>query len=104
LIISTRFHGAMLALQQSVPFIAIDQITGGAKVSKLIGRSGWPHCFRVDDLDKRQLMRSAEALLAGRDAELLRKVRRSTVQRANATLARLDGVLEDIGGRGNVAC
>jgi hypothetical protein len=49
-------------------------------------------------------MRSAEALLAGRDAELLRKVRRSTVQRANATLARLDGVLEDIGGRGNVAC
>ena len=49
-ILTTRFHGAMIALRHRRPFIAIDQIQGGAKVWTLLSRLDWPDVYRVDDL------------------------------------------------------
>lgn len=39
---TTRLHGSLLALYHMVPFVAVDQIRGGGKVSKTLGQTGWP--------------------------------------------------------------
>ena len=52
LIITTRLHGALLALHHRTPFIAIDQIKGGRKVTSVLKKVPWDHVypFDVDDL------------------------------------------------------
>ena len=57
-ILTTRFHGAMIALRLGRPFIAIDQIQGGAKVWPLLSRLDWPHVYRVDDLPSTQVLQN----------------------------------------------
>ena len=47
LVLTTRMHGGLLALAAGKPVIAIDQISGGAKVSAVLGRTGWPYVFEV---------------------------------------------------------
>jgi hypothetical protein len=54
LVITSRFHGAMLALRHGVPFVAIDQIRGGGKVEPLLAGRGWPHVFRAEDAERRR--------------------------------------------------
>lgn len=49
-ILTTRMHGALLALACGVPFLAIDQVAGGAKVSAVVGQTGWPLVHRADRL------------------------------------------------------
>lgn len=94
LILTTRFHGGILALRSSTPFIAVDQIKGGAKVNRLIGRTGWPFNFRLGRLDYARILKHAEELIQGKHDDLLMAVRESSVARANCTLNQLDKVLE----------
>jgi len=64
LILTTRFHGAVLATRHGVPFVAIDQIEGGGKVSRLLGDYAWPYVLKVDDLEPDDLEFAARAALA----------------------------------------
>jgi hypothetical protein len=48
LVITTRLHGALLALHHCTPFVAIDQIEGGRKVSSVLGRLPWDHVYPFD--------------------------------------------------------
>lgn len=57
IVCTTRMHGALFSLLSRVPFIAIDQIRGGAKVSRLMREVGWRWSFlaeslRVEDIDR----------------------------------------------------
>lgn len=52
LIITTRLHGSLLALAHATPFIAIDQIKGGAKVGKQLSLIDWPYSFSADNIDE----------------------------------------------------
>jgi hypothetical protein len=49
-VVTTRLHGTVLALKNGVPAIAIDAISGGAKVLRQAQTIGWPLVFPVDDL------------------------------------------------------
>jgi hypothetical protein len=64
-LISTRLHGTLLALYHSVPVLAIDQISRGAKVSRVVGRTGWPLLVTVDELDSHVLHRAIGRLRDG---------------------------------------
>jgi hypothetical protein len=64
LVITSRFHGAMLALRHGVPFVAIDQIRGGGKVEPLLAGRGWPHVFRAEDAGEEDVARAAAAAIA----------------------------------------
>jgi len=48
LIITTRLHGALLALHHCTPFVAIDQIKGGRKVTSVLGKVPWDHVYPFD--------------------------------------------------------
>ncbi|MEW4569425.1 capsular polysaccharide synthesis protein [Tautonia sp. JC769] len=97
LILTSRFHGAMLAVRNGVPYIAIDQIRGGAKVDALLGDSGWPHRFRADRIDREEVLRAARRLLAGDDAQTLVEAREHAVLRANDTLVHLQEWIDHVG-------
>lgn len=86
LVITSRFHGAMLALRHGVPFVAVDQIEGGAKVSALIGATGWPHVYRAEAADAAALVSAAEDVLSGRLDRHMADITRDTIGRARATL------------------
>ncbi len=41
-VVTTRLHGLVLALKQGVPVLAMDPVTGGAKVAAQAAAWGWP--------------------------------------------------------------
>lgn len=50
LVVTTRLHGAVLAIKNGVPAIAIDPVQGGAKVARQLGAIGWPVTFTADSV------------------------------------------------------
>ncbi len=59
LIITTRLHGSLFALGHETPVIAIDQIRGGAKVSRIVGDElGWPYTYKIDNLNLNEIIQS----------------------------------------------
>ena len=49
-IVTTRLHGAVLALKNGVPAIVIDPMAGGAKIRRQAETIGWPVVFNADAL------------------------------------------------------
>lgn len=93
LILTSRFHGAITALRHGVPFIAIDQIAGGAKVFDLLAPLGWKHVYRIDELEQRALTECVTELLQRTDRAELHQARANAIQGANRTLFELDRVI-----------
>ena len=50
IVITTRLHGAVLALKNGVPAIPIDPIAGGAKITNQIKTIQWPILFNAEHL------------------------------------------------------
>ena len=96
LIITSRFHGAMMALRHLVPFIAIDQIQGGSKVLSLVGATLWPHVYEARAIDAARLVADAAGLLAGDFDQMLVDARTRTIKCANKTLARLSEIVRTV--------
>ena len=63
-VVTTRLHGAVLALKNGVPAVVIDPIAGGAKVRRQMQVIDWPVCCVVDDLDDRALQAALEYCLS----------------------------------------
>ncbi len=63
--ISTRLHGMVLALKNGVPVIAIDSVSGGAKITRQAEAIGWPVVFSVDRLTDEALQKAFDYCLTG---------------------------------------
>jgi hypothetical protein len=50
IVLTTRMHGALLALALGKPVIAIDQIPGTAKVTAVLRKIGWPHVYSAESV------------------------------------------------------
>lgn len=96
LVLTTRFHGAVIAMRQGVPFIALDHIRGGAKVLPLLRDSGWPAVGRVDASAALDVIRTGLDLLHDPQAARLTVALSRAVTDANRTLAALDAWLESL--------
>jgi len=90
LIITSRFHGGILALRNTVPFIAIDQIKGGAKVFSLLEPTGWPYVFRADSVTTETICDAAQHLLTGSSIPLLHETAEHCRTAAELTLQALE--------------
>lgn len=96
LIITSRFHGAVEALRFGKPFIAIDQIKGGAKVFDLLAPLGWPHIYRADSVSADAIEGAAKALITAPDHPKLLEARDTAAHEANITLAALTAWAESL--------
>lgn len=50
-IVTTRLHGLVMAIRNGIPVLAIDPITGGAKILRQAQTIGWPLAFRPEAVD-----------------------------------------------------
>lgn len=89
LVLTTRFHGAVTALRAGVPFLAIDQIVGGAKVHPLLAPLGWPALFRIDEADRETILRTGMRLINDDLTTELSRARSLARRDGNCTLRRL---------------
>jgi hypothetical protein len=64
-VVTTRLHGMVLALKNSVPVVAIDPMAGGAKIRRQAEVIGWPVIFDVDALTDEALQEALSYCLTG---------------------------------------
>ncbi len=93
LVLTTRFHGAVLAMRYGKPFIAVDQIRGGAKVYDLLKPLGWPHIGKIREVSAGMLATAAKSLVAKTSELQLSMARNQAVIDANRTLDALDSAI-----------
>jgi hypothetical protein len=62
-VVTTRLHGLVLALKNGIPVVAVDPISGGAKVATQAATLGWPYVFTAGTLDARELGAALNACL-----------------------------------------
>lgn len=94
LVFTSRFHGAILAMRNRVPFIAIDQIRGGGKLMNLLSSSGWPFVYSIEHAEGDDVARAAMELVEGGKSDLLLDVVERTRSKAVDTLNALEALLE----------
>jgi len=56
LVITTRLHGTALAIKNGIPVIAIDPISGGAKITSQVEALNWPLLFNAGELEEDKLL------------------------------------------------
>jgi hypothetical protein len=68
-VLTTRLHGAVLALRRGVPPVVVDSVPGGSKLLAQMRRVDWPLAYDVADLNRDLLHRALDAALSqqGRD-------------------------------------
>lgn len=90
IILTTRFHGAVGAMRHRKPFVAVDQIAGGAKLLSLLGPLGWPGLFGVDAATPLDIVRAGLWAMTDQGLAALDDAHLRTTQDANRTLAAFD--------------
>ena len=86
LILTSRLHGALLALRHSVPYIAIYQIKNGAKVSAILPTPKWPYVYQVEQADPQEMLRIGNEISNGNHADQFAEFRAEMLARARAYL------------------
>lgn len=68
-VMTTRLHGLVLSLKNGVPAVAVDPVSGGAKISRQAAVIDWPIVLNVDELTHERLEEALDYCLtpAARD-------------------------------------
>lgn len=91
LVITSRLHGAYMALRHEVPFIAIDQIKGGAKVYGILKGESWPHVYKIEEIKQvDQIVKVANEILSGQYTDVLIAFRNKKLEGARQSLCEID--------------
>lgn len=72
-ILTTRLHGAALALRRGVPPVVVDSVPGGSKLLAQMRHIGWPLSFDIADLDSDALGRALDFALSSDGRDLAKK-------------------------------
>ena len=83
LVLTTRLHGTVLALKNGVPAVAIDPVSGGAKIRRQAETVGWPVVLASEHLIDRALEQAYEYCLTA----VARDQARACAERATGMLA-----------------
>lgn len=75
LLLTNRLHGMVYALKAGVPVVAIDAITGGAKVSAQAHAIGWPRCLSIDEATPELLDAAVDWCLSSQAQEVIKACR-----------------------------
>jgi hypothetical protein len=59
-VLTTRLHGAALALRRGVPAVVVDSVPGGTKLLRQMRRIGWPLAFDIAEVDQDEVTRALD--------------------------------------------
>jgi hypothetical protein len=82
---TNRMHGALLAIYHRVPVIAFDQIKGGAKVTRMMNKIGWP-VFNFYNFDSDKFKIFYKECKAGWNDEFMESCRSRMIHESNSAL------------------
>lgn len=83
MVVTTRLHGMVLALKNGVPALAVDAISGGAKITKQAQTIRWPNVFMIDELTEGKLQRGFEYCLTDEAREEALQCKRVAITSLN---------------------
>lgn len=86
LVATTRLHGSLYSLLTRRPVVALDQIPGGAKVSEVLARIGWPLVFRADEADEKRVAAALQTALSGELRDEVERARAELISLSQAAL------------------
>ena len=97
-IITTRFHGCIIAIGNNIPFIGIDQILNGAKLQNLISKDDYEYIFNIRELNIEIISKKIEEVLNNKTIynEKLLCVKNNKINNATYSLNLLNDKLEEI--------
>lgn len=101
IILTTRFHGAILSIRNTIPVIAIDQILSGGKVFNMIHETGYPFVWKVNEVNPEELEHTSTMLLEGKFQDQLAIIEQHTQEKAKHTLLTLEKYLNSLSNRSN---
>ena len=98
LIITTRFHGCIIAIGNNIPFIGIDQILNGAKLQNLISKNDYEYIFNIRELNIEIINEKIEEIMSNKILynEKLLDVKNKKINNATHSLGLLNYELEKI--------
>ena len=96
LVITSRLHGALLALRHFVPFIAIDQIKHGAKVYGILKNPLWPFVYKAENINPESIALTGAQILGGAHQDVFNEYRKEMLEKGNHSLQKIDECLRSL--------
>jgi hypothetical protein len=97
LVITSRLHGCLMALRHAVPFIAIDQIKGGAKLYTILKDKKWPYVYKIDDVASvESVVAMAEEIVSGKYNSKLLELRKEMLEGGENSLMNIDKYIQSL--------
>jgi hypothetical protein len=95
-IITTRFHGCIIAIGNNIPFIGIDQILNGAKLQNLISKNDYEYIFNIRELNIEIINKKIKEILNNKILynEKLLHIKNKKINNATHSLSLLNYKLE----------
>ena len=87
-IVTTRLHGLVLALRAGVPALAIDPVSGGAKVARQAAVIGWPWVLTPEEVTAASLDAALDACLGEEARQVAARCARQAVESLDEARAR----------------
>jgi hypothetical protein len=97
MVATTRLHGSLYGLLNGRPVVALDQIPGGAKVSEVLARIGWPLVFRTDQMDSEAIDDAFRTARSGELISEIERVRSELIARSETALRQSVSMILDSG-------
>lgn len=93
-VVTTRLHGLALSIKNGVPALAIDPVSGGAKIRQQAEAIGWPHVVTADQLGSTDLDAKLAECLTPQARDLARACSSRAVDGVEAIHAQFLALLE----------
>jgi Polysaccharide pyruvyl transferase len=84
-VLTTRLHGMVLALKNSVPAVVIDPVAGGAKIKRQAECVGWPIVFTPENVSQGAMERAFDYCLSAGARTQARDCRDQAIKMAERT-------------------
>ena len=93
-VVTTRLHGLVLAVRNGVPALAVDPVSGGAKIRQQAEAIGWPYVVTAEELASTDLSAALDACLTPQARELARVCASRAIQNVEAIHAEFLAALD----------
>lgn len=94
-LLTTRLHGTILSIYAKTPFISVDQILQGGKLTELEKVLNTGNIFNLNAINNKILLNKVHEIEQSAFSDKILELRTSAIQKAEFTLVKLKKILDD---------